>query len=85
MKKTALDPVEVIVRFDIDGEVHPIKFVHHGTPITVASTGRCWEDETGLHILVMDHQALVYELIFVNGDRWYIKRAGQPGKIILTT
>ena len=72
-----MEPIEVIARFDAQGKVHPLKFVWKGTTITVASAGRRWEDQDGLHMLVMDFQGKAYELAFTPAEmRWYM--VGKP-------
>jgi len=86
MDQKGLEPVEVIARFDIEGRLHPIQFVWHDTQFPVASTGRRWVDETAQHVLVMDHQARVFELVFmINEQRWYLKKTSFNQKIILPT
>lgn len=86
MDQTGLMPVEVTVRFDLDGRMQPIKFTWLGSQIPVASTGRRWKDDAGQHILVMDHQAIAYELIFSSGEmRWFLRNPGRIRKNILPT
>jgi hypothetical protein len=86
MADAELEPVEVTVRFDVDGHIHPLQFSWLGTQIAVASSGRRWTDGIELHILVMDHQALVYELIFSHVEfRWFLRKTRQTKKNSLPT
>jgi hypothetical protein len=79
-----MEPIEVTARFDADGRVHPIKFVWKGMTVPVASVGRDWKDQEGLHVLVMDFQGQAYELVFVLAEnRWYLAQPRTtPGKIL---
>jgi hypothetical protein len=68
-----MEPIEVTARFDSQGIAHPLKFVWKAGTVQVASSGRRWQDQTGQHVLVMDHQAQTYELVFVPSEtRWYL-------------
>jgi hypothetical protein len=81
-----MEPIEVTARFDLEGEAHPLRFVLYGSQIQVASSGRHWSDDAGQHLLVMDHQAQVYELVFAPQEmRWYLNTAGHSGKKVLST
>ena len=72
-----MEPIEVTARFDEQGVVYPISFNHAGRAYSVASTGRRWEDEGGLHILVMVPLERVVELVFVaTEERWYLAHQG---------
>jgi len=48
-----LEPIEVSARFNTDGEVIPICFNWQDHEYPVVSTGRCWQDAKGHHMLVM--------------------------------
>ena len=79
-------PVEVQGRFDMQGLAHPSAFTWEGETIIVASIGRRWQDDTGQHILVMDHQDHVYELVFSSReDGWYLKICELPPRKTLAT
>jgi hypothetical protein len=81
-----MEPIEVTARFDLQGRAHPLKFVLYGAQIQVASSGRIWEDAAGRHVLVMDPQAQVYELIFAPQEtRWYLNTTASAGKKVLPT
>ncbi len=81
-----MEPIEVTARFDTAGGAHPVKFVLYGTNIQVASSGRRWQDAGGQHMLVMDHESQVYELVFIPQEtRWYWNNANAAGKRILPT
>jgi hypothetical protein len=72
-----LELIEVTARFDEQGVVHPISFSHAGRTYRIAPTGRRWEDERGLHILVMAPLERVVELVFVPSQKcWYLARQG---------
>ena len=72
-----MEPVEVTVRFDTQGKAYPQQFVWGGRAYTVTSTGRCWQDQVGRHVLVMTVEAKTYELVFDPLEiRWYLNSAG---------
>lgn len=69
-----MEPVEVTARFTQDGRVYPQRIFWQGSDYPVASTGRSWQDQEGLHILVMIPEERVLELIFhPEPGLWYIK------------
>jgi len=73
------DPIEVTARFEPDGRITPLHFVARGAAYPVDSTGRQWQDETGLHILAMVPGERVVELIFAPGElRWYLRSIPGP-------
>jgi hypothetical protein len=73
-----MDPIEVTVRFDEQGLITPLHFSWKGSVHRVESTGRCWADEKGQHILVMVTAGRIYELTYKSGEgRWFI-RHGEP-------
>jgi nicotinamide-nucleotide amidase len=72
-------PVEVQGWFDMQGQAHPEEFLWEGTRYLVASLGRRWQDDTGQHILVMDHQDRVYELVFKDQETgWKLRLSELP-------
>jgi len=75
-----MEPIEITVRFNIEGQIEPLKFTWKGHNYLVTSTGRRWEDEQGKHILIMAPGDKVYEILFVPVDaRWYLRPVGsQP-------
>ena len=69
-----MEPVEVTAHFDLQGQATPLSYVLHGRKYKVASSGRRWQDENGIHILIMAPDERVSELIFVaQKGRWYLK------------
>lgn len=67
------EPVAVKVRFDEQGKVTPLEFIWKGSHYTVASVGRSWDETAERHVLVMDLNAQVYELILALPEgRWYL-------------
>jgi hypothetical protein len=81
-----MEPIEVTVRFDIQGQAYPQQFAWNGRIFSVTSTGRRWKDEAGQHILVMTAEALAIELVFdVLKIRWYLNPTGASPKIALST
>lgn len=74
-----MDPIEVTVRFDEQGEITPLHFSWKGSVHRVESIGRRWKDAQGQHILVMATDGRIYQLTFISGEgRWFI-RWGEPG------
>ncbi len=85
-----MEPVEVTVRFDLQGKTYPRQFVWNGRVYPVTSTGRRWQDREGEHIfqhvLVMSGEAKTFELVFDALElRWYLKRTDANPKIALYT
>lgn len=73
-------PVEVTVRFSLQGEITPLAFSTHGTRIPIHGLGRRWQDESGHHFLVMAPEGQVVALHFRPGEgRWYLQRP-PPGR-----
>lgn len=70
-----MEPIQVQARWRRNGGFEPIRFFWKDKMYQVESTGRDWEDEHGLHVLVMIQGGQVFELIFqLNPARW----VGQP-------
>ena len=70
-----MESIEITARFDQQGIVTPLNFTWKDSFQRVESTGRRWEDESGLHILVMVSSGRIYELIYKSEERcWYIGR-----------
>ncbi len=69
-----MDAIEVLTWFDQQGEIRPLKFIWEGIAYPIGSIGRRWEDADGWHVLVLDHTARVFELVFRPTEkRWYFK------------
>jgi PncC family amidohydrolase len=72
------EEVQVSCRFDLQGGLHPINFVHQGVQFQVRSIGRQWVDEAGKHVLVMDQTDQVHELLFMpHSSRWLLFPVGK--------
>jgi hypothetical protein len=87
---SGMEPVEVTVRFDLQGKAYPQQFVRGGLVYILTSTGRRWQDQSGehllLHILVMTAEEITYELVFDPLElRWYLNPAGASRKIALSS
>jgi hypothetical protein len=81
-----VEPIEVTATFDSMGTAHPLRFRWKGSEYQVASSGRRWQDQAGHHIMVMDHQARAYELIFVPSEtRWYLNLGNLTRKWALSS
>ncbi len=85
-----MEPIEVTVRFDIQGKAYPQQFVWDGRVYAVTSTGRRWQDQAGehllQHVLVMTAEAKTYELVFDPRElRWYLNPVGASPKIALSS
>jgi len=79
--KPTRDAVEAEARLERDGRLIPQWFNRNGTTYMVASYGRRWDAEDGQHMLVMDHKAQVYELVFSPADQsWYLNKPIKTGK-----
>jgi hypothetical protein len=68
-----MESIEITARFDEQGTITPLHFSWKGSFQRVESIGRRWEDESGLHILVMVSSGRIYELIYKSEQGcWYI-------------
>lgn len=77
-----MDPIAITVRFDPQGDPTPLNFVWEGKLYQVDSTGRCWQDQAGKHVLVMVPGGSVFELLFDTAEaRWFLKRPA-PQRIV---
>ena len=71
---TNMEPIEVVALFSPDGSITPTRFKWQGDDLFVSSIGRRWVDGAGHHILVLDPNEQVFELLYVPGEmHWYIK------------
>lgn len=72
-----MEAVEVVARFDDQGNITPLQFNWQGSPYQVESVGRRWRDEAGQHILVMAPGGRVFELLYTFSEgRWYLRSIG---------
>lgn len=77
-----MEPIEVSVHFDLQGEMTPLNFTWSGTLYPIDSTGRRWDNAEGRHILVMIPIERVIELLFIpTTGRWYLKRLETGPKV----
>lgn len=73
-----METVEVLARFDTQGKVTPMNFTWNGHTYPIESTGRCWQDVRGKHILVMVPGERVFELLFnVQEGLWFLLKVGE--------
>ncbi len=69
-----MELIEVLARFNIEGQMVPESFTLKGVSYKVFSTGRKWIDAEGQHFLVMTAGERVVELVFApDVMRWYLK------------
>ena len=59
-----MEPSQVVAHWASDGRFEPSQFSCQGVVYQVESTGRSWEDETGIHVLCMVYGGQVFELVF---------------------
>ena len=72
-----MEPIEVTARFDLQGQITPLRFTWKGRSYLVESTGRCWSAPDGRHMLVMASSGQPFEILFTPGEsRWYLEQAG---------
>jgi len=72
-----MELVQVTAHFDRNGEITPFEIIHGAFKYHVESTGRRWQDESGMHILVMVQTIRVFELLFIPHEcRWYLRQVG---------
>lgn len=73
------EPCQVVARWDADGRFEPSQFFCQGTVYQVESTGRSWEDETGMHVLCMVPGGQVFELVFrLQPAGWLVRSTEGP-------
>lgn len=69
-----MEQVQVQARWKRSGGFEPLRFTWNGTDYRVESTGRSWEDEHGLHVLVMVPGGQVFDLVFhLNPAGWLLR------------
>ncbi len=69
-----MEPIEAIVRFNLEGQVTPLRFTWQKVEYQVESSGRRWGAEDGEHFLVMVPGGRIFELLFVSSDgHWYLQ------------
>ncbi len=75
-----MEPVEVTARFDLEGEITPLRLTRAGRELVVESVGRRWRDESGYHALVMLLGGRVFELTFnYTEGKWHLEaKAAAP-------
>jgi hypothetical protein len=61
-----METIEVTAHFDTSGRVTPTSFVWQSRAYRIEDTGRRWEAQDGLHILVMVANNRAFHLIFDN-------------------
>lgn len=70
-----MELVEVTAKFAQDGTITPLRLAWQGVAYPIESTGRRWQEQDGLHILIMVPGERVLELIFqAEKGLWYLKR-----------
>ena len=66
-----MDPIEVTVRFDPQGNIIPLSFVWQRRTYRIDSIGRQWEAKDGQHILVMTSGTRAHHLLHTAKGVWY--------------
>jgi hypothetical protein len=78
-----MEAVEVLARFDPQGNIIPVNFTWNARTYPIESTGRKWRDQHGRHILVMVPGERVFELLFnPQEERWFLKKIGEQRTIV---
>jgi len=80
-----MEPIEVKLRRRRQQEIEPSSFISKDRVYYVASIGRRWQGEGGLHILVMDARNQTYHLFLHESEhQWYwIKGLDNPSKTMV--
>ncbi|MBN2147424.1 MAG: hypothetical protein JW726_08545 [Anaerolineales bacterium] len=77
-----MEAIEVTVHFSETGKSTPLRFTWNKSTYLIESVGRQWQDEQGLHFLVMVTGGRMFELLFDCETRcWFLERIG-PGPMI---
>lgn len=70
-----IEEIEVIARFNQKGKIIPLSFRWKGQNYSIESAGRRWEDDHGIHMLVMVTGNHSFEILYSPGEnRWYLIR-----------
>lgn len=78
-----MQSIEVTARFDNRGEPTPLSFIWKGVFYQIDGIGRCWQDDTGMHMLTMISDGRIFELIYVKaGGKWYMGGLSKGRKYI---
>jgi len=81
-----MEPVQVIARFDDQGQARPLQFTWEGRPYLVDGIGRRWQDAAGAHVLALAQSGDVFELIFQAVERrWFLNRNVRFEKKVLSS
>ena len=68
-----MEPINVTARFDETGMVHPLSLCWQGREYRMDISGRRWQAEDGLHILVIATTGQAFEILFKPAEgRWYL-------------
>ena len=59
-----MEEVEVTAHFDLDGGITPKRLIRKGKEFILDGSGRQWDDDLGLHFLVMIPGDQVFELLY---------------------
>ncbi len=78
-----MDPIEVTVRFDPQGNIIPLSFIWQRRTYRIDSIGRQWEAKDGQHVLVMTLGNRVHHLLHTDKGVWYRVRGGDSPTIPL--
>jgi hypothetical protein len=67
------------VWFETDGRPRIRRFRWRSLDYYVTAVGRAWVDDDGRHVLVMDRDERIYELVLTRSDlHWHLERASEP-------
>jgi len=81
-----LEPVEVVARFDDQGQARPLQFTWQGRSYLVDGIGRRWQDANGEHVLALVQSGVVFELIYQAEERrWFLNRNARFEKKVLSS
>jgi hypothetical protein len=70
------DPIEVEIRVDTQGNLHPLAFTWHGRPYPITGIGRTYTQDNNRYFLVMTLGDRIFELCWHAADnRWTVTRA----------
>lgn len=68
--------IEVTAKYLPDGQLQPMQFIWKQQLYQIESTGRRWQEEEGLHLLVMIPGGQVFELLYETQEKcWYLLKS----------
>jgi PncC family amidohydrolase len=82
LKDQLFHAIQVETRLQSNGDLLPVGFTWQGHTFSLADWGRRWQDESGLHYLVMTADHRTFELVRTPDGAWLVNIASLPPSLI---